>query len=126
MNIYIGNLPYSFRESELRRAFEAFGEVESAEIIIDRRTGRSRGYGFVKMPNDTAAETAIKALDGHELHGRQVRVDISRPSTSSRRRYASRNRASNSPHRGAAVRNDTRKSAGGLGRLVWLFKKIFR
>jgi RNA recognition motif-containing protein len=123
MNIYIGNLSYSLRESELRRAFEAFGEVESAEIIIDRRTGRSRGYGFVKMPNDTAAETAIKALDGHELHGRQVRVDISRPSTSSRRRYASRNRASNSR---AAVGNDTRKSAGGLGRLVWLFKKIFR
>lgn len=79
MNIYVGNLPYSVRDDELRTAFQAFGEVESAEVIVDRRTRRSRGYGFVKMASDDAGRKAIAALNGQDMQGRALRVDESHP-----------------------------------------------
>ena len=77
INIYVGNLPYSVKSAELREAFEAYGDVESAEVIFDRRTKRSRGYGFVEMGNDEDGRGAIEALNGSDFQGRELRVDES-------------------------------------------------
>lgn len=79
MNIYVGNLPYSVRDEELRATFEPFGNVVSAEVIFDKRTRRSRGYGFVEMSQEAEAQSAIAALNGKELYGRELRVDASQP-----------------------------------------------
>lgn len=79
MNIYVGNLAWSLSEEDLRDAFEAHGAVSSATILTDRDTGRSRGFGFVEMDNDSEAKAAIAALDGHELGGRALRVNEARP-----------------------------------------------
>jgi cold-inducible RNA-binding protein len=79
MNIYVGNLSYGMSESELRDAFSPFGEVSSAKILMDRETGRSRGFGFVEMPNQSEAETAIAQLNGKDLGGRALRINEARP-----------------------------------------------
>ncbi|MEM7132361.1 MAG: RNA-binding protein [Chloroflexota bacterium] len=79
MNIYAGNLPYSCTETQLRETFEEFGEVSSANLIIDRQSGRSKGFGFVEMPDDEAARTAIKELDGTDMDGRPLRVNEAKP-----------------------------------------------
>ncbi len=87
MNIYIGNLPYSISEDELRGLFAKHGEVSSANIIIDRDSGRSKGFGFVEMPNKDQAETAINALNESDIGGRNVRVNEARPRPQKDRRY---------------------------------------
>jgi RNA recognition motif-containing protein len=79
MNIYVGNLSYGMSEDELRGAFGAFGEVSSVKILMDRETGRSRGFGFVEMPNQSEAETAITQLNGKDLGGRALRINEARP-----------------------------------------------
>lgn len=79
VNIYVGNIPYRFSEDELRETFEAHGEVSSASIIMDRETGRSKGFGFVEMPNDDEAKSAIETLDGQDCGGRPLRVNEARP-----------------------------------------------
>jgi len=79
MNIYVGNLSYSLSESELREAFGSYGEVSSVKVLMDRETGRSRGFGFVEMPNQSEAEAAIAQLNGKELGGRALRVNEARP-----------------------------------------------
>ena len=79
MNIYVGNLSYSMSEGELSDAFGAFGEVSSVKILVDRETGRSRGFGFVEMPNQGEAETAITQLNGKDLGGRALRINEARP-----------------------------------------------
>ena len=79
MNIYVGNLAYGVTDDELRQAFAAFGEVSRASVIMDRETGRSKGFGFVEMPDDAAAESAIKALNDQPIGGRAVRVNEARP-----------------------------------------------
>jgi len=79
MNIYVGNLSYRMDDGELREVFEAYGEVSSARIINDRETGRSKGFGFVEMPDDNAANVAIEALNGKEVGGRNLRVNEARP-----------------------------------------------
>lgn len=79
MNIYVGNLPFTMTEGEFRETFEAYGEVASANLIMDRETGRPRGFGFVEMPNDTEAQAAINALNGTEVGGRELRVNEARP-----------------------------------------------
>ena len=79
MNIYVGNLSYDLSEGDLREAFEAFGEVDSAKIITDRDTGRSKGFGFVEMPDQGKGESAIEGLNGQELSGRALRVNEARP-----------------------------------------------
>lgn len=79
MNIYVGNISYRTTSENLAEMFEAFGEVSSARVITDRETGRSKGFGFVEMPNDGEAEDAIKALDGQEQGGRQIKVNEARP-----------------------------------------------
>jgi RNA recognition motif-containing protein len=79
MNIYVGNLSYGMSEDELRDAFGAFGEVSSVKILMDRETGRSRGFGFVEMPNQSEAETAITQLNGKDVGGRPLRINEARP-----------------------------------------------
>ena len=81
MKIFVGNLPYRSTDTELNDVFSAHGEVTSAQVIIDRYTGRSRGFGFVEMPNDSEAEAAIAALNGKDLDGRALVVNQSRPRT---------------------------------------------
>jgi len=79
MNIYVGNLPWGLSEEDLREAFEAFGEVASIKIIQDKFTGRSRGFGFVEMPNNEEGDAAISALNGKDLKGREIVVNQARP-----------------------------------------------
>ena len=79
MNIYVGNLSYNMSESELRDAFGAYGEVSSVKILMDRETGRSRGFAFVEMPNQSEAEAAITQLNGKDLGGRPLRINEARP-----------------------------------------------
>lgn len=79
MNIYVGNLSYDISEADLREAFEAFGEVDSAKIVTDRDTGRSKGFGFVEMADQTKGESAIDGLNGQDLGGRPLRVNEARP-----------------------------------------------
>lgn len=81
MNIYIGNLAYSVTEDELKDAFAAYGEVSSVNIIKDKFSGQSKGFGFVEMPDDSKAEEAIKALNGDSLKGRSIKVNQARPRT---------------------------------------------
>jgi RNA recognition motif-containing protein len=81
MNIYVGNLPYSTTEDELKALFAEYGEVVSATIITDRFSGRSKGFGFVEMAVQREGETAIAALDGSMLNGRNLRVNMARPRT---------------------------------------------
>jgi len=85
MNIYVGNLSYQMSEDELRDAFGAFGEVSSVKILMDRETGRSRGFGFVEMPNQSEAETAITQLNGKDVGGRALRINEARPREQQRR-----------------------------------------
>jgi RNA recognition motif-containing protein len=84
INIYVGNLPYSAKHDDLKELFEEFGEVNSAEIIFDRRTKRSRGYGFVEMVNAEDGKEAIDELNGSDYDGRQLRVDESQPGSKER------------------------------------------
>jgi RNA recognition motif-containing protein len=79
MNIYVGNLPFSFRSADLEELFTPFGAVTSANVIMDRDSGRSRGFGFVEMDDDAAARSAIEELDGSEISGRQLTVNEARP-----------------------------------------------
>ncbi|GIU92273.1 MAG: hypothetical protein KatS3mg011_1179 [Acidimicrobiia bacterium] len=85
MNIYVGNLPFRFDSEDLAAAFRRYGAVDSAQVITDRETGRSRGFGFVEMPNDDEARRAIEALDGSEMGGRRVNVNEARPREPRRR-----------------------------------------
>jgi RNA recognition motif-containing protein len=78
MNIYVGNLAYETDEAKLRAAFEAFGEVSSCKVIMDRETGRSRGFAFVEMTDDDHGRSAVEGLDGKDLGGRGLRVNEAR------------------------------------------------
>ncbi len=77
--LYVGNLPYSVGDSELQRLFEAHGSVVSAQVIMDRDTGRSKGFGFVEMKTEQEARAAIAALNGQDAGGRTITVNEARP-----------------------------------------------
>jgi len=77
--LYVGNLPYSFTDSDLQRIFEPHGSVVSAQVIMDRETGRSKGFGFVEMGSDAEARTAIEAMNGASVDGRPLTVNEARP-----------------------------------------------
>jgi RNA recognition motif-containing protein len=81
MNIYVGNLAFRTTEDDLRQLFAEYGEVSSVKIISDRETGRSRGFGFVEMPNQAEAEAAINAINDTDVGGRNLRVNEARPRT---------------------------------------------
>lgn len=74
MTIYVGNINYSLKESDIRKIFEEIGKVESVKLIRDKKTGKSKGYAFVEMPSKKEAMEAIKTLDGKEVAGRNLRV----------------------------------------------------
>ena len=79
MNIFVGNLAFTTTDEELRALFEVHGAVETVRILTDRETGRSRGFGFVEMPNDAEAQEAIAELHGATIGGRQLTVNETRP-----------------------------------------------
>ncbi len=81
MKIYVGNLPWSIDETKLSELFESYGEVASANVITDRDTGRSRGFGFVEMNDDEQAKGAIAGLAEHQIEGRTLNVNEARPRT---------------------------------------------
>jgi RNA recognition motif-containing protein len=101
MNIYVGNLSYNTGDAELRALFSEFGEVTSAQAVVDRDTGRSRGFGFVEMPDEAQAKAAIEALHEKEIDGRNLNVNEARPKA---------DRGSRGPRRGGG---------GGGGRDRW-------
>ncbi|MEE3288377.1 MAG: RNA-binding protein [Pseudomonadota bacterium] len=79
MNIYVGNLSYNLTEDDLRALFAEFGDVTSAKLIMDRYTGQSKGFGFVEMSDDDAAQKAIDELNGRDVSGRSLTVNKARP-----------------------------------------------
>ncbi|MCB1724911.1 MAG: RNA-binding protein [Chromatiaceae bacterium] len=81
MNIYVGNLPYTATEDELRTAFSAFGNVNSVNLIIDRDTGRSKGFAFVEMADNASGDAAIKGMNDKPMGGRNLRVNEAKPRT---------------------------------------------
>ena len=88
MNMYVGNLSFSVTEDDLKAVFSEFGEVASVNIIKDKYSGKSKGFGFVEMPNNSEADKAIKSLNGSQLQGRDIKVNQATPrgERSSRRR----------------------------------------
>ena len=84
MNIYVGNLSRDVTETELREAFEAFGEIASVKIITDRLSGASRGFGFVEMPTEEEAKKAMAELNGKDMKGKSVTVNEARPRNENR------------------------------------------
>ncbi len=77
--LYVGNLPYSFRDSDLEQTFSQFGSVNSAKVMMERDTGRSKGFGFVEMGSDAEAQAAIQAVHGQNFGGRDLVVNEARP-----------------------------------------------
>ncbi|MGQ0708913.1 MAG: RNA recognition motif domain-containing protein [Rhodoferax sp.] len=77
--LYVGNLPYSFRDNDLQQAFSAHGNVTSAKVMMERDTGRSKGFGFVEMASDAEAQTAINGMNGQQIGGRALVVNEARP-----------------------------------------------
>jgi len=119
MNIYVGNLPYTVESTELREAFEKHGEVISAEVIIDRRSNRSRGYGFVEM-TDADGSAAIGALNGTEFQGRTLRVDESRPKSEK-----TSERSSNQKDQGRRSRQQQEQNTPEPGGIRGFIRKLF-
>ncbi len=108
MNIFVGSLPFRMEEADLRESFEAYGAVDSVKIVTDKVTGRSKGFGFVEMPNDDEALKAIEALNGSNMQGRAVVVNKSEPKPQGERRPFNNNRG------GDFRRND--RDNGGYNR----------
>ncbi len=86
MNIYVGNLSYNMRDEDLEKLFSAFGTVSESKIVIDRDTDRSKGFGFVEMPNQAEGDEAISQLDGKEIDGRAIKVNVAKPKVDKPRR----------------------------------------
>ena len=93
MNIFVGSLPFSIDEADLRESFEAYGTVNSVKIITDKFTGRSKGFGFIEMENDTEAEKAIQELNGASVEGRTIVVNKSEPKPEGERKSFNNNRS---------------------------------
>lgn len=104
MNIYVGSLHFKMNEAELREVFEEYGEVTSAKIIIDKYSGKSKGFGFVEMPNDAEAKKAIEELNGAQVSGRNIIVNESIERTERRSNF----------NRGGD-RDDRRGGGAGVG-----------
>lgn len=96
MNIYVGNLPWETTEEELRHLFEEHGPVDKVQIIVDRETGNSRGFGFVEMSSHDHSKSAIEALNGLDLGGRELKVNEARPRNNDGRRGGGQSHGSSS------------------------------
>jgi len=110
MNIFVGSLPFSLEEADLRESFEAYGAVESVKIITDKFTGRSKGFGFVEMSNDDEAQKAIDELNGATVAGRTIVVNKSEPRPEGERRTFNNN---NNRSGGGGFNRDNNRSGGG-------------
>jgi RNA recognition motif-containing protein len=106
MKLYVGNLNYGTSEDDLRQTFGAYGELSSVAVIMDRETGRSKGFGFVEFVNDEDGKAAIEAMDGKEVGGRSLKVNEARPRESSGGGFGGR---------GGSRGGDRRPSGGGRG-----------
>lgn len=115
MNIFVGSLPFKLEETELREIFEEFGEVSSVKIITDRETGRSKGFGFVEMPDDSAAQKAIDELNGSEVSGRQIVVNKSEERKDSGRKPGGFGGGGNRGGSGGYGGGGNRGGGGGYG-----------
>jgi RNA recognition motif-containing protein len=93
MNIFVGSLPWSIEEADLRESFEAYGTVDSVKVVTDKFTGRSKGFGFVEMPNDDEGQKAIDELNGATVQGRAIVVNKSEPKPEGERRSFNNNRS---------------------------------
>ena len=102
MNIYVGSLHFKMNEAELRELFEEFGEVASAKIIFDKYSGKSKGFGFVEMPNEAEAKKAIEELNGAEIQGRKIIVNESIERTDRRSNF----RGGDNSRRGGSSRRE--------------------
>ena len=91
MNIFVGSLPWSIEEADLRESFEAYGTVDSVKVVTDKFTGRSKGFGFVEMPNDDEGQKAIDELNGATVQGRAIVVNKSEPKPEGERRSFNNN-----------------------------------
>lgn len=109
MNIFVGSLPFSLEEADLRESFEAYGAVDSVKIITDKFTGRSKGFGFVEMPNDDEGQKAIDELNGATVAGRSIVVNKSEPKPEGERRSFNNNRSGG----GGGFNRDSRGGSGG-------------
>ena len=121
INIYVGNLPYSVTDDELRTAFASYGTVAAAEVIFDRRTKRSRGYGFVEMENEADGRKAIAALNGSDFQGRELRVDESQPKEK-KPRSANREQGQRQAAPQTAPAAPAAENGGGIGGFI---RKLF-
>lgn len=111
MNIFVGSLPFSIDEADLKESFEAYGAVNSVKIITDKFTGRSKGFGFVEMENDSEAQKAIDELNGATVGGRTIVVNKSEPKPEGERRSFNNNR----PAGGGYGGGNNRGGNGGGG-----------
>ncbi|WP_333694282.1 RNA recognition motif domain-containing protein [Flavobacterium sp.] len=93
MNIFVGSLPWSIEEADLRESFEAYGAVDSVKVVTDKFTGRSKGFGFVEMPNDEEGQKAIDELNGATVQGRAIVVNKSEPRPEGERKSFNNNRS---------------------------------
>ncbi len=116
MNIFVGSLPFSIEEADLRESFEAYGAVDSVKIISDKFTGRSKGFGFVEMSNDDEAQKAIDELNGATVQGRAIVVNKSEPKPEGERKPYNNNRSGGGGgYGGGNSRGGDRDNRGGGG-----------
>ena len=116
MNIYVGNLSFDTSEDDIRQAFAEYGQVSSVSIIKDKFTGRSRGFAFVEMPNNSEAQAAISGLNGQDLGGRTLTVNEARPRTEGGGPRGGGNRGEGGGRRGGGGRE---RRGGGKPRRDW-------
>jgi RNA recognition motif-containing protein len=114
MNIFVGSLPFSLSEADLRESFEAYGPVDSVKIITDKITGRSKGFGFVEMPDEEEGQKAIDELNGATVQGRAIVVNKSEPRPGGDRKSFGGGGSGNSrPGGGGGFNRDSRPGGGG-------------
>ena len=113
MNIFVGSLPFSIEEADLRESFEAYGAVDTVKIITDKFTGRSKGFGFVEMPNDDEAQKAIDELNGATVQGRAIVVNKSEPKPEGERRSFNNSRGGDNRGGGGYGGGNSRGGSGG-------------
>ncbi|MBN2456370.1 MAG: RNA-binding protein [Sedimentisphaerales bacterium] len=116
MNIYVGNLPHQTTEDDLLKAFEAFGQVTSTNIIKDKFSGESRGFGFVEMPSKQEGQQAIEQMNGKDLMGRAINVDEARPRVNRRSDRGGRGGFGRGGGGGGGGGRDSRGGRGGYRR----------
>ena len=115
MNLYVGNLLFNVSENDLRSAFEQFGEVTEVRLIMDKFSGKSKGFGFIEMPSKEEADKAIEEMDGQDFMGRALKVNVAKPKTDRRSGGGSRPRGFSSRGGGAGRGRNASNRGGSFG-----------